>query len=230
MSGIETWGDAITMSMINLGQKVIGFLPILLGALFVFIAGWIVASVLGKLVEKALKTVRLDKAIDRMGLGARINNVGVHYTISEFIGGLVKWFLILVFLMASVDILGLDQVTNFLNSILLYIPNVVVAVIILAVVFLVGNFVYNVVKGSTRAAGVVSATMLATMSKWSIIIFGIFAALIQLGIASSLVSTIFIGIISMISLAGGLAFGLGGRDEAAAILKKIRQEMTEKRK
>jgi len=135
-----------------------------------------------------------------------------------------------VFLMASVDILGLDQVTSFLGSILLYIPNVVVAVIILAVVFLVGNFVYNIVKGSTRAAGVVSATMLATISKWSIIIFGIFAALIQLAIASSLVSTIFIGIITMLSLAGGLAFGLGGRDEAALILKKIRQELTENRK
>jgi hypothetical protein len=230
MSGIETWGDAITMSMINLGQRVISFLPALLGAIFVFIAGWIVAVVLGRLVEKALKTVRLDRAMERMGLGARINNIGVHYTISEFIGGLVKWFLILVFLMASVDILGLDQVTSFLGSILLYIPNVVVAVIILAVVFLVGNFVYNIVKGSTRAAGVVSATMLATISKWSIIIFGIFAALIQLGIASSLVSTIFIGIITMLSLAGGLAFGLGGRDEAALILKKIRQELTENRK
>ncbi|MFA6048115.1 MAG: hypothetical protein WCV59_00190 [Parcubacteria group bacterium] len=230
MSGIDTWGDAITMSMINLGQKVIGFLPILIGALFVFIAGWIVAVVLGKLVEKALKTVRLDRAMDRMGLGVRINNIGVHHTISEFIGGLVKWFLVLVFLMASVDILGLTQVTIFLNSILLYIPNVVVAVIILAIVFLVGNFVYHIVKGSTRAAGVVSATMLATISKWSIIVFGIFAALIQLGIASSLVSTIFIGIVAMLSLAGGLAFGLGGKDEAAALLKKVRQEITENHK
>jgi hypothetical protein len=149
--------------------------------------------------------------------------------VAGFFGGLVKWFLILVFLMAATDILGLNQVTDFLNSILLYIPNVVVAVIILAVVFLVGNFVYVVVKGSTKAAGVMSATLLATISKWSIIIFGLLAALIQLGIATSLVSTIFIGIVAMLSLAGGLDFGLGGKEEAQMILKKLREEISERR-
>jgi hypothetical protein len=131
--------------------------------------------------------------------------------------------------MAATDILKLGQVTIFLNNILLYIPNVVVAVVILAVVFLVGNFVSNIVKGSTRAAGVMSATLLATISKWSIIIFGIFAALIQLGVASSLVSTIFIGIVAMLALAGGLAFGLGGREVAADVLRKLREEITERK-
>jgi len=119
-------------------------------------------------------------------------------------------------------------VTNFLNSIILYIPNVVVAVVILSAVFLIGNFVYNVVKGSTKAAGVMSATLLAAIAKWAIVIFGFFAALIQLGIATSLVNTIFVGIVAMLSLAGGLAFGLGGRDEAALIIKKLREEITER--
>jgi len=136
--------------------------------------------------------------------------------------------LILVFLMAATDILKLVQVTNFLNSIILYLPNVVVAAVILAVAFLVANFVYAVVKGSTKVAGIVSATLLATVAKWAIVIFGFLAALIQLGIASSLINTLFIGLVAMLALAGGLAFGLGGKDEAAAILKKIRQEITEK--
>jgi len=127
--------------------------------------------------------------------------------------------------MAATDILQLTQVTAFLNSILLYIPNVVVAVIILAIVVLVGNFVYSIVKGSTKAAGVMSATMLATISKWAIIIFGVLAALLQLGIAASLVNTIFIGIVAMLTLAGGLAFGLGGKEEAANILRKLREEI-----
>jgi hypothetical protein len=142
----------------------------------------------------------------------------------------VKWFLILVFLMAAANILQLTQVTNFLNSIIFYIPNVVVAVVILAIVTLVGNFVYGVVRGSSRAAGMVSATFLAAISKWAIIIFGIFAALIQLGVAGTLVSTIFIGIVAMLALAGGLAFGLGGKEEAALLLRKIREELTEKHK
>lgn len=229
MNGVNTWGEAITLSLINLGQKSMEFLPTLLGAMFVFLSGWIVAIVMGKLVEKVIKTARVDKAIEKLGFGKRLSEVGIKIGVADFMGGLVKWFLILAFLMAATDILRLSQVTNFLNKIILYIPNVVVAVVILSVVFLLGNFVYNVVKGSTRAAGVVSATLLATISKWAIIVFGFFAALIQLGIASSLVNTIFIGIVTMLSLAGGLAFGLGGRDEAARILAKLREEITENR-
>ena len=129
--------------------------------------------------------------------------------------------------MAATDILKLVQVTNFLNSIILYLPNVVVAAVILAVAFLVANFVYAVVKGSTKVAGLVSATLLATIAKWAIVIFGFLAALIQLGIATSLINTLFIGFVAMLALAGGLAFGLGGKDEAATILRKIRQEITE---
>lgn len=230
MNGVETWGEAITVSLINLGNQFVVFLPSLLGALLVFLAGWIIASTLGKLVEKAFQAARVDRAMEKIGFGKKMSEIGVESGISQFVGGLVKWFLVLVFLMAAADILKLNQVTSFLNSILLYIPNVVVAVVILAVVFLVGNFVYSVVRGSTRAAGVVSATLLATISKWAIIIFGIFAALIQLGVASSLVGTIFTGIVAMLAIAGGLAFGLGGKDEAAMILRKLREEITDNRK
>jgi len=195
-------------------------------AVIVFVIGWFVAIALGKVVEKMVRTIKIDHALQKIGWEKRLSEVGISANMAEFFGGLVKWFLILVFLMAATDILQLNQVTEFINSILLYIPNVVVAVVILSVVFIVGNFVYNVVKGSTKAAGVMSATMLAAISKWAIIIFGVLAALLQLGIASSLVSTIFIGIVAMFSLAGGLAFGLGGRDEAAVILRKLREEIT----
>lgn len=228
MYGVETWGEAIMMSLTELGVRFINFLPALIGALVIFFAGWIVAVALGKLAEKFMRVLRVDKAAEKIGIDSRLYNSQTHISVSAFFGGLVKWFLVLVFLMAATDILNLSQVTGFLNSILLYIPNVVVAVVILAAVFLIGNFVYDVVRGSTRAAGVMSATLLATISKWAIVVFGIFAALIQLGVASSLVSTIFIGIIAMLALAGGLAFGLGGREVAADILKKLREEITQR--
>lgn len=229
MNGIQTWGEAITVSLLGLWERFIMFVPAFVGAIIVFVVGWIVASVLGKLIEKLIKSIKVDQALEKVGFNKKLGEVGISETVSEFIGGLVKWFLILVFLMAATDILGLVQVTSFLNSIIFYIPNVVVAVVVLAVAFLVGNFVYNVVKGSTRAAGVMSATLLATISKWAIIIFGLLAALIQLGIAVSLVNTIFIGIIAALAIASGLAFGLGGKDEAAMIIKKIREEITERR-
>lgn len=229
MDGVQTWGEAITISLIGLWERFLSFLPALIGAIIIFVIGWIVASILGKLIEKLIKSLKVDHALEKIGFNKKLSEVGISGSTSELIGGIIKWFLILVFLMAATDILGLSQVTIFLNSIIFYIPNVVVSVVILAIAFLVGNFVYNVVKGSTRAAGVMSATLLATISKWAIIIFGILAALIQLGIATSLVSTIFIGIIAALALAAGLAFGLGGKDEAAMILRKLREEITERK-
>jgi hypothetical protein len=228
MESVQTWGEAITLSLLNLWDRFINFLPSLIGAVLVFVAGWIVAVALGKVVEHIVKMVKVDDAMEKAGTKARFEKAGVKLNVAKFLGGLVKWFLVLVFLMAATDILQLNQVTTFLNSIVLYLPNVVVAAVILAIAFLVANFVYAVVKGSSKVAGIVSATFLATVAKWAIVIFGFLAALIQLGIAASLINTLFIGFVAMLALAGGLAFGLGGKDEAASILKKIRQEITEK--
>ena len=228
MNSVQTWGEAITLSLLNLWERFVAFLPALVGAILVFVAGWIVAVALGKAVEHIVKIIRIDDVVEKAGTKGRLRKAGVDFNIAKFFGGLVKWFLILVFLMAATDILHLTQVTSFLNSIVLYLPNVIVAAVILAVAFLVGNFSYAVIKGSTKVAGIVSATLLATIAKWAIVIFGLLAALIQLGVASSLINTIFIGFIAMLALAGGLAFGLGGKDEATLILKKLRHEITEK--
>ncbi|HUD08647.1 MAG TPA: hypothetical protein VMQ48_00995 [Candidatus Saccharimonadales bacterium] len=227
MNSVQTWGEAITLSLLNLWERFINFLPALLGAVLVFVAGWIVAVALGKAVEHIVKVIRIDDVVEKAGTKGRLRKAGVELNIAKFFGGLVKWFLILVFLMAATDILHLMQVTSFLNSIVLYLPNVIVAAVILAIAFLIGTFAYAVIKGSTKVAGIVSATLLATIAKWAIVIFGLLAALVQLGVASSLINTIFIGFVAMLALAGGLAFGLGGKDEAALILKKLRREITE---
>lgn len=229
MNPIQTWGQAITGSLIDMWFRFISFMPTLIGALLVFLLGLVIASVLGKVVERIVMALRIDQAIERISIGERLKEYGVEITFSQFLGKLVQWFLVLMFLMAATDILGLTQVTNFLNSVLLYLPNVVVATIILSIAFLLGNLVYTIVRSSTRAAGVMSAGLLATIIRWAIVVFGLLAALIQLGIATSLVNTIFIGLIAALSLAAGLAFGLGGRDEAALILKKIRENITEKK-
>jgi hypothetical protein len=227
MNSVQTWGEAITLSLLNLWERFVNFLPALFGAVLVFVAGWIVAVALGKAVEHIVKVIRIDDVIEKAGTKGRLRKAGVDLNVAKFFGGLVKWFLILVFLMAATDILHLMQVTSFLNSIVLYLPNVIVAAVILAIAFLIGTFAYAVIKGSTKVAGIVSATLLATIAKWAIVIFGLLAALVQLGVASSLINTIFIGFVAMLALAGGLAFGLGGKDEAAMILKKLRREITE---
>jgi hypothetical protein len=112
--------------------------------------------------------------------------------------------------------------------VILYIPNIVIATIILSIAFLLGNFVYHAVRSSTKVAGIVSASFLGAVARWAIIVFGILAALLQLGIASSLVNIIFTGLIGALALASGLAFGLGGKEEAALILKDLRENIGKK--
>lgn len=224
----NTTVEVLTSSFSGLWVRFINFLPVVVTAIVVLVVGWIVAVIVGKLVTKIIKTVKIDEIVEKAKIGGKFKEAGIELSVSGFIGGVVKWFLILVFLMAATDILGLSQVTDFLNQVIFYIPNIVVATVILAISFLVGNLVYNIVRHSTRAAGVFSAALLAVVSKWAIVIFGVLAALIQLGIAPTMLNTIFIGIIAALSLAIGLAFGLGGKEEAAAILRKLREEISNK--
>ncbi len=226
MGSVQTWGEAITMSLIGLWERFVNFLPSLLGALLVFFFGLIVAIALGKVAEKFVALLRIDQIIEKMSFGEKFKESGIKINVSRFFGELVKWFLVLVFLMAATDILNLTQVSGFLNSVILYIPNIVIATIILSIAFLLGNFVFHAVRSSTKVAGVMSASFLAIIAKWAIIIFGLLAALIQLGIATSLVNTIFIGLVAAFSIAFGLAFGIGGKEEAALLLKKIREDLT----
>jgi hypothetical protein len=229
MGPVQTWGGAIVFSLVSLWERFMNFSPTLIGSLLVFLLGLVIASVLGKIVSRIVKALHVDHALEHISVSEKMKKIGIDVTFSHVIGEFVKWFLVLVFLMAATDILGLAQVTSFLNSIILYIPNIVVATIILTIAFFLGGIAYTIVRGSIKAAGVMSATLLATLIKWSIMIFGLLAALIQLGIATSLVNTLFIGLVSAFSLAIGLAFGLGGKDEAALILKKIREEINEQR-
>ncbi len=229
MNPVQNWGEAVTFSLLQLWDRFIVFLPSFLGALIVILFGIIAAVALGKTAEKIIRVLRVDQAVEKMKLGERFKMAGFQISVSRFFGELVKWFLVLVFLMAATDILGLSQVTAFLDRIILYIPNIVVATIILSIAFLVGNFAHHVVRESTKVAGIMSASLLAIISKWSIIVFGFLAAFIQLGIAASLINTIFTGIVAALALALGLSFGLGGKDEAALILRKIRESVTDEK-
>ncbi|TAK94856.1 hypothetical protein EPO05_05775 [Patescibacteria group bacterium] len=228
MDPMRTWGEAIYQSLYELWVRFVGFVPSFIGAILVFIAGMVVAVALGKAVEKLVAMLRVDRAFDKMNAGDQLKEAGVKIELSKILGGLVKWFLILVFLMAAVDILQLTQVTVFLNRIILYMPNVIVATLVLSIAFIVGNFVFKIVRSSTKVAGVARAEVVAAIAKWAIFLFGILAALVQLEIAAPLVNNLALGVVFAVSLALGLAFGLGGRDEAALLLRKIREDLSEK--
>jgi len=223
---VQNLSDAVALSLIDLWNRFVSYLPTLLSAIIVLVFGWLVAITAEKIVTSILEVLHLDTAVEKLGVKKDLAKAGVKMHASNFIGALVKWFLLIVTLMAATDILGFTQVTNFLNDVLKYIPNIVVAAIILMVVTLLANFVYKTIKGSLKATGLLSTNVIAVFAKWAIIIFGIMAALVQLKVAEEMIKTTFTGIIAMLALAGGLAFGLGGRDAAEDLVEKIKKELS----
>jgi len=222
---IQTWTEVITNSLQLLWTGFINFLPSFLGAIIIFIIGWVIASVLGKLSAQIIRVLRIDSILEKMGLKKSLERANLNLDSSKFMSELVRWFFIIVFLMAATDILGLVQVTDFLVRVLLYIPQLIVAVLILLAAVLIANFLQKLVKASVEAAGFSSANTLAAVTKWSVLVFAILAALLQLGIAPALIQTIFTGFVAALVISSGLAFGLGGRDFAASILNKFRKDI-----
>ena len=224
---VQSWTEVVTASLQTLWSGFIGFLPSLLGAVIVFIIGWLIAVVLSKLVAQIIRVLRIDQILGKIGLKRSLDRANLKLDTGKFIGELVKWFFIIVFLMAATDILNLPQVTDFLKQIILYIPHLIVAVLILLAAVLIANFLQKLVKASVEAAGLRGSNFLGTVTKWAVLVFGILAALLQLGIVPALIQTIFTGFVAALAIGVGLAFGLGGKDLAGQILSKLKRDVSE---
>lgn len=193
----------------------------IIGAIIVFLVGLFVSKTIGKLTAQILKGIYVDKAVESTGLKKILEKIGFKLEVSQALGFLVKWFLYAVTLVATADILGLSQISEFLNSVVLYIPNVIIAVVILVVGVIISNFVQTLVKETAVAAQIEIAQFLSDVARWAILVFTVMAALIQLNVATQLTQILFTGFVFMIALAGGIAFGLGGKDKAQNILNKL---------
>lgn len=222
---LTTWADVLTQSFQNLSYGLVAFLPNLIVAILIFVIGWLVGSGIGRLVAQAVSSLRVDQALRAAGVERVVDRAGFTLNSGAFLGFLVKWFFIIVFLVASLDVLGLTQVTAFLTGVVLgYLPQVIVAVLILLVAAVIAEASQRVVAGAARAANIRSANLLGALARWSIWIFAILAALDRLGI-SPLVQTLFTGVVVALSLAFGLAFGLGGQAAAARYIEKVQNEI-----
>jgi len=139
------------------------------------------------------------------------------------LGRLVYWFLVIAFVLAASDALGLAVLSEFLKEVLFYIPNVVAAVLVMLVAVVVANFLRKLIHASIKSAQLHAANFLGTLTWWAVVLFGLFAALNQLNVARDVVTSIVTGFIAMLALAGGLAFGLGGKEYAASLINKLKQ-------
>jgi len=176
---VQSWTEVVTASLQTLWSGFIGFLPNLLGAVIIFIIGWLIAIVLGKLVSQIIRVLRIDQILEKIGFKKSLERANLKLDSGKFIGELVKWFFIIVFLMAATDILNLPQVTDFLKRILFYIPHLIVAVLILLAAVLIANFLQRLVKASVETASLKGSNFLGAVTKWAVLIFGVLAALVK---------------------------------------------------
>ncbi len=214
-----SFAEVVKLSLYDLWGRIIETLPEILGAVIIIVIGLIVAPIFGGIVKKIVDLLKIDSLAEKVGIHELLRPFFKKPSIALFLGRIVKWFFIIAFLMAAAEILKWDRITEFLNEIVFYIPNVLIAVIILVLGAILGKFVDEIVVRSLKGSKVPinNPETLGHVSKYAVILFSVLAALIELGIAESLIQILFAGII----LAMALAFGLGGREKAAKILDYI---------
>jgi small-conductance mechanosensitive channel len=200
--------------------KITIFLPKLIGAIIIFVVGLIVAKLIKAIVVKLLRLVRFDSAAEKTGVKEFLEKGNITRTSSEIVGTLVYWFIMILAIIASLDALGLPIVSDILNEIFLYIPNVVAAIIILLLGFLLGGLLSAVVRTAASNAGLTTSEGLGKTALYAVIFFSASIALLQLGIGEEIVASAFIIAFGAAALALALAFGLGGKEMAAEYLKR----------
>jgi len=211
MPTIHSFGEAVLTTL----GAVLLFLPALIGAVILLVAGWFLADLVARLVGTMLRRLGFESIAQRTGVSGFITMTGARdASASLVIAELVKWFIRLIFIEMAADVLHVSAVSNLINSIVLFIPNLIVALLVVMIGVLIGNFVANLVRGGAGEMGFGSPNLLAAAARWAIIAFAVLVALNQVGIAATLVNALFIAIVGAMALALGLAFGLGGREVA----------------
>ena len=223
---VQTWAEATTLALLKLWDGFLAFIPSLIGAILVFLIGWFVALGIGKLVAEILTRIKLNQFFERTSWKTALEKAELKVNPSEFIGAIVKWILAIVFLLVAVEILGLVEFAGFLKSILAYLPNVVIAVLILVVTVIVVDIVEKIIRAAVEGIRVGYGHLASVIVKWAIWIFAILAILQQLKFEAAdwvfeLIKIVFVGIVAM----GTIAFGLGGKEVAAEILQDLRKKL-----
>ncbi len=229
MNYYNDYPTVVQDSVYNLYDRVIQFLPNILAAAIVLLLGWIIGIFLGNILKRALTSVGIDGLGDQLGLMRLSERSGRNIKISNIVQWIVKWFFILASIIAAADILGLSDITNFFYAdVLGYAGHVVIAMVIILLGIIAANFLGDVIKGTVKAGGFESGNMLGSLTRWAIITFAIIAALSELQIAEAFLLDLFRAVIAMIAVAGGLAFGLGGKDHAKKALDYFESGISKK--
>jgi hypothetical protein len=216
---ITDWSEAIRSSLAAALALLLAGIPRIIGFLIILLIGWVISNLLSSAVAALLRAIRFNDLARRAGVSDFVEQMGLRTDSSGVLAGIVMWFVRLVTLVVAFDALGLPAVSQVLQQLLLWLPNLVVALVILVIAGLAANALSRLVRGSTAEAGFSNPDLLASLTRFAVWSFGIVVAVNQIGIAQTLVNTLFFGLVGALALALGLAFGLGGRDTAGEIVR-----------
>src|SRR5687767_3081957 len=201
-------------------------LPSIVGALLLLVIGWIVAGFVGGLVARLLRKIGVDQLATKAGITAFLQRARLNLDAPGLVGGIIKWYVRLIFVVMAANAVGITAVSDVLGQIIAFIPNLLVALLILGAFAWLAGVTRNLVTGATESAGVPNSGLLATLAYATVLGFGIVAAASQIGVAATLINILFTGIVAALAIAIGLAFGLGGREEAARVLGNFRGQVS----
>ena len=219
---MQDMGDALITALSNGLSTLFSAIPRVIGFLVILIIGWIIASLLAKAVAGLLRTVKFNELADRSGFSGFVQKMGIQRDASGVLADVAKWFVRLIVLVVAFDALGLPAVSEVLQRLLLWTPNLVVALIVLVIAGLAATALSNLVRGATAQAGLGNSDLIANIARVAVMAFAVVIAVNQLGIGVQIVNTLFTAIVGALAL--GLAFGLGGRDTAAQIIETSYQK------
>jgi hypothetical protein len=217
-AAVGDWGVALMTSTAAALALFLAAIPRVVGFLAILIIGWIVAGILAGVVGNVLRSVRFNELAERSGLSGFVRQMGMETDASGFLATAVRWFVRLIVLVVAFDALGLPAVSQVLQQLLLWLPNLIVALMVLVIGGLAANALAGIVRGATAQASLGNPDLLSKVARIAVWAFAIVIAVNQIGIATELVNTLFMGLVAAVAIAAGLAFGLGGRDTAAQIV------------
>ena len=225
MVDIYSWGGVFNASLLSLWGGFLSFAPKLVLAVILFIIGWVLGSLVSKAFVQVFGTLKIDKLFQSMGADDLFRKAGMTLNTGYFIGEIMKWFIVIVFLLPSLDLIGLSGIGSFLkDDVLTFLPKIIVAAFVLIIASIISQALSKFITSGSKAMNIHVANMLGTIAKYAVWVFAFIVALNQLGIAESFMNTLFAGIIGMLALGGALAFGLGGKDAAARFIEKVASE------
>lgn len=224
-STISDWFNITKDFVSDSSNRIVDFIPNLIGAILIVIIGLIIAAILKWAVITLLEAIRIQKLFDQVKFTEVMKKAGLNVSIPAVSGEFVKWLTIIVFLIPATQVIYLDKVNELLDNLLQYIPNVIVAAAILLIGVIIANLLSQIVKAAAAGIGVYTANILGVITRYIVYIFIGITALSQLNISPYLLNAMYTGIMAAFAIAAGLAFGLGGQNAASDLIKKIREDL-----